>query len=165
MYARIASVLLCCIVCIALGVPVHAEAPSAKPKLDRSGQAKKGRASYYDARKFGGRKMANGERLNPQSNAAASRTLPLGTKARVTNLQNGRSAEVEIKDRGPYVAGRTVDVTPKVAEDLDIKKEGVAPVVVAPIQVPQPDGSVKLGDGAKPDASASIGSSSPEHEH
>ena len=97
-----------------------------------------------------------------RSNAAASRTLPLGTKARVTNLQNGRSAEVEIKDRGPYVPGRSVDVTPKVAEELDMKKEGVAPVVVAPIAVPQPDGSVKLGDGAKSDASASVGSTAAE---
>jgi rare lipoprotein A len=127
-----------------------AGAEEAKPpqrKLDRSGKAKKGKASYY-ARRFAGRTMANGEPMNPQSNAAASRTLPLGTKALVTNLENGRSAEVEIKDRGPYVAGRTVDLTPKTADELGMKERGVVPVEVAPIEVPQPDGSVQAGDGA-----------------
>jgi peptidoglycan lytic transglycosylase len=116
-------------------------------KLDRSGKIKRGKASYY-ARRFAGRTMANGEPMNPQSNAAASRTLPLGTKALVTNLENGRSVEVEIKDRGPYVEGRTVDLTPKTAEDLGMKRRGVVPVEVAPIAVPQPDGSLLAGDGA-----------------
>jgi len=92
--------------------------------------------------------MADGTPMNPNANIAASRTLPLGTKAEVINLQNGKSEVVEIRDRGPYVAGRIVDVSPKVAEKLDMKKEGVAPVVVKPIEVPLPDGSIKLGAGA-----------------
>ncbi len=123
-------------------------AANAPHHVDRSGKAKTGRASYY-ARRFAGRRMANGERFNPRSNAAASKTLPLGTTARVTNLENGRSAEVEIKDRGPYVRGRTVDLTPKTAEELGMTHQGVAPVEVAPIEVPQADGSVKPGDGAE----------------
>lgn len=127
------------------GAAHEAKAPH---HVDRSGKTKKGRASYY-ARRFTGRKMANGERFDPGSNSAASKTLPLGTTARVTNLDNGRSAEVEIKDRGPYVSGRTVDLSPKTAEDLGIKQRGVAPVEVAPIEVPQADGSVKPGDGAE----------------
>jgi rare lipoprotein A len=131
--------------------------PAAKPKLDRSGKTKHGKASYYHDR-FAGRKMANGQRMDPTAATAASRTLPLGTKAVVTNLKNGRSAEVEITDRGPYVEGRTVDVTPKIAEDLGMKKEGVTDVVVAPIQVPMPDGSVKTGDAS---ASASAGAGAP----
>ena len=116
--------------------------------IDRSGKARKGKASYY-ARRFAGRKMANGERMNPRSNAAASRTLPLGTRAKVTNLWNGKSAEVEIKDRGPYIRGRTIDLTPHTAEHLGMKHEGVAPVEVAPIEVPQADGSMKAGEAAQ----------------
>ena len=151
-FRLILSLVLCC--CLSAPLRAAESKPNAaKPeakaqkKADLSGKAKKGKASHY-ARRFSGRKMANGKPMNPQSNAAASRTLPLGTKARVTNLENGRSAEVEIKDRGPYVEGRTIDVTPKTAEDLGMKQEGVAPVEVAPIEVPQPDGSVKPGDGA-----------------
>lgn len=117
-----------------------------KPPLDRSGQPRHGKASYY-GKQFHGRTMADGTPMNPESNVAASRTLPLGTKAEVTNLANGKSEVVEIRDRGPYVDGRIVDVSPRVAEKLDMKEEGVAPVVVTPLEVPQADGSIKLGAG------------------
>ncbi|NEX64097.1 septal ring lytic transglycosylase RlpA family protein [Noviherbaspirillum galbum] len=121
--------------------PASAEAgktDSSKPagkKLDRSGKARKGKASYY-ANSFAGKKMADGTPMNPNENIAASRTLPLGTKAEVTNLENGKSEVVEVRDRGPYVGGRIVDVSPKVAEKLDMKEDGVAPVVVKPIELP-----------------------------
>jgi rare lipoprotein A len=116
-------------------------------KLDHSGRTQKGRASYY-ADHFANRKMANGDRFNPNSDTAASKTLPLGTLAKVTNVQNGKSATVKVQDRGPYVEGRVVDLAPKVAEQLDMRAKGVVPVIVAPIAVPQPDGAVKLGAGA-----------------
>jgi rare lipoprotein A len=119
-----------------------------KPNLDLSGKARRGKASYY-ARKFHGRKMADGTRMNPNANVAASKTLPLGTKAEIVNLESGKKAVVEIRDRGPYVKDRIVDVTPKVADKLDMKEDGVAPVEVKPIEVPQPDGSVKQGEGAR----------------
>jgi rare lipoprotein A len=119
-----------------------------KTELDHSGDARTGKASFY-AGKFNGRKMADGSRMDPNANVAASKTLPLGTTARVTNLESGKSAVVEIRDRGPYVPGRIVDVTPKVADKLDMKEEGVVPVVVKPIAVPQPDGSIKPGVGAR----------------
>ena len=115
--------------------------------LDRSGKARKGKASYY-GQKFYSKKMADGTPMNPQSNVAASKTLPLGTKARVTNLENGKTDEVEIKDRGPYVKNRIVDVSPKTADKLGLKENGTAPVEVKPVEVPQPDGSVKQGTGA-----------------
>ena len=89
--------------------------------------------------------------MNPQSNAAASKTLPLGTTAKVTNLQNARSATVKIQDRGPYVAGRVIDVSPVVAEQLGLRKQGAAGaarVEIQPITVPQPNGAIKLGAGA-----------------
>jgi rare lipoprotein A len=123
--------------------PKHADHPAANnAKLDHSGKPKKGEASYYGPN-FYKRKMADGTKMNPQSNAAASKTLPLGTKARVTNLENGSSEVVEIRDRGPYVKDRIVDVTPKTADKLGLKKDGTAPVEVKPLEVPQPDGSVK----------------------
>ena len=116
-------------------------------RIDHSGRKEKGRVSYY-SRYFNNRTMANGKRFNPNSHVAASKTLPLGTTATVTNLRNGKSATVQVEDRGPFIDGRVVDVTPKVANELDIRKQGVAPVMVAPIAVPQPNGEVKLGAGA-----------------
>jgi rare lipoprotein A len=124
--------------------------PQVAPKgsrLDHSGNVQRGRASYYHNR-FANRKMANGNRFDPNSDTAASKTLPLGTTAKVTNVQNGKSATVKVEDRGPYVAGRVVDLAPKIADELDMRKQGVAPVIIAPIAVPQPDGAVKLGAGA-----------------
>ncbi len=121
--------------------------PHAVKGVDHSGRKVQGKASYY-AHCFDNRKMADGHRFNPLSNVAASRTLPFGTTAKVTNLENGRSANVKVEDRGPFIDGRVVDLTPKVAQELDMKKRGVTPVVLAPIAVPQPDGGVKLGAGA-----------------
>ncbi|GJJ01564.1 hypothetical protein RugamoR64_21020 [Duganella rhizosphaerae] len=109
-------------------------APSSR-HLDRSGKTRKGKASYYGHR-FRGKKMANGETMKPDSNAAASKTLPVGTVAKVTNLDNNKSEVVVVKDRGPYVDGRIIDVTPKTADKLDMKEEGVAPVAVTPLKLP-----------------------------
>jgi rare lipoprotein A len=126
----------------------HHTAPKARP-LDLSGHKRTGQASVY-AKKFAGRKMADGERMNPQDDNAASQTLPLGTRARVTNLETGQSAVVTIQDRGPHAKGRIVDLSPATANKIGIsRKEGVARVEVAPIAVPQPDGSVRRGSAAR----------------
>lgn len=127
--------------------PARAEAPAAtqKPQLDHSGRARVGKASFY-ARYFFGRKMADGTPMDPHDDNAASRTLPLGTTALVTNLETGRSAVVTIQDRGPYVKGRIVDLSPATAQQIGLTtRSGLARVEVAPIAVPQPDGSVKAG--------------------
>lgn len=115
---------------------------------DHSGRKEKGKASIY-ARFFDGRKMADGKRYDPRANIAASRSLPLGTIARVTNLETGKSTEVKIEDRGPFVDGRVVDLTPHAAHAIGLTmKKGVTQVIVAPIAVPQPDGTLKAGAGA-----------------
>lgn len=142
--------------CLSTAYPAQQQAPADAtqaspnathaPHLDRSGKTRKGKVSYYGS-KFYSKKMADGTPMDPQSNAAASKTLPLGTKARVTNLKNGSSAVVEIRDRGPYVQNRIVDVSPKTAAQLGLKKDGTAPVEVKPVEVPQADGSVKPGTG------------------
>jgi len=127
--------------------PVH-EPVVANPELDLSGHKRLGKASFY-AEKFAGRKMADGTIMQPQSDNAASKTLPLGTTAKVTNLETGQSTVVTIRDRGPYIQGRIVDLSPSTAKEIGIDhKNGVAKVEVAPIVVPLPDGSVKLGAAA-----------------
>lgn len=116
---------------------------------DLSGQRRTGKASFY-AKEFAGKPMANGSPMDPQGDNAASKTLPLGTTAKVTNLETGKSAVVTIQDRGPYVPGRIVDLSPKTARQIGITaRKGVARVAVAPIVVPQPDGGIKLGAAAR----------------
>jgi rare lipoprotein A len=124
----------------------RAEQP-ARPGEDTSGRIQRGEASYYHPN-LHGRPMANGEPFDSRSNSAASRTLPLGTIALVRNLETGQMATVEIEDRGPYAGGRVLDVSPKTAEALGMKQDGTAPVEIAPVQVPQPDGTLKPGAGA-----------------
>lgn len=117
-------------------------------KPDRSARKRVGKASYY-APQFFGKPMADGALMNPRGNNAASRTLPLGTVAKVTNVTTGRSAVVKIEDRGPYIKGRIVDLSPSTARKIGITPHiGVAKVVVAPITVPLPDGRIKRGQAA-----------------
>jgi len=129
--------------------PAHSELPrrikpASKPLLDFSGRKRIGIESFY-ADFFAGRKMADGQPMNPRGNNAASRTLPLGTIARVTNLKTHRSALVTIRDRGPYVQGRIVDLSPATARQIGItRKLGLAKVRVTPVALPQRDGRVEL---------------------
>jgi rare lipoprotein A len=134
------------------GVPRESHAQPArlaletKPQLDRSGHRRIGKASFYAAM-FAGRTMADGSPMEPAGNNAASRTLPLGTTAKVTNLATGKTAIVEIRDRGPYVAGRIVDLSPATARQIGLdRRTGVTRVAVSPITVPMPSGEIKLGD-------------------
>jgi rare lipoprotein A len=121
-----------------------AETSHAKPHLDRSGTKQVGKASFYASR-YAGKTMADGTPMQLSSDNAASTTLPLGTTARVTNLQTGRSAMVTIRDRGPYVKGRIVDLSPSTARKIGIsRKQGLAKVEVAPLTIPQADGTVKI---------------------
>ena len=98
-----------------------------------------GKASIYASR-FQGRRMSDGQRFNTGSNAAASKTLPLGTKAEVTDLKTRKSADVVIKDRGPVPRGRVIDLTPHTARKIGLTaKQGLAPVKVVPISIPRAD--------------------------
>jgi peptidoglycan lytic transglycosylase len=86
-----------------------------------------GVASWYGL-VFHGRKTASGERFNQHELTAAHKNLPLGTKATVTNLKNGKTVEVEINDRGPYVRGRILDLSKAAAEQLGMKNAGITRV-------------------------------------
>jgi rare lipoprotein A len=88
-----------------------------------------GKGSYY-ADKFQGRATASGAPFDQKKMTAAHKTLPFGTRVKVVNLANGRSVKVTINDRGPFVAGRIIDVSKKAAEKLGITKAGVANVEI-----------------------------------
>lgn len=89
-----------------------------------------GEASIY-ANSFRGERTATGALYDPNALTAASRALPLGAKAQVTNLENGKTVTVEINDRGPYAKGRIIDLSKKAADALGVgKKQGVAAVKV-----------------------------------
>jgi rare lipoprotein A len=86
--------------------------------------ASSGIASTYGE----GSETASGEKFDAKELTAAHRTLPFGTRVRVTNHKNGRSVVVTINDRGPFVSGRIIDVTPAAARQLGMS--GVAPVTI-----------------------------------
>lgn len=86
-----------------------------------------GIASFY-GREFAGRPTATGERFNPEAMTAAHRSLPFGTRVRVTNTRNGRSVVVRINDRGPFIRGRVIDLSTGAARSIGMINSGVAPV-------------------------------------
>lgn len=88
-----------------------------------------GEASWY-GKGFHGKKTASGEAFDQNDQTAAHPTLPLGTEATVTNLETGKSVEVEINDRGPYTKGRDIDLSKEAAEEIGMKKDGAAPVKI-----------------------------------
>lgn len=94
-----------------------------------------GVASWYGPR-FHGRQTANGEIFNQNRLTAAHRTLPMGTKVAVTNPRNGKSVEVRINDRGPYVKGREIDLSYAAARALGLLRSGLEPVVVKVLTSP-----------------------------
>lgn len=89
--------------------------------------AEVGTASFY-ARRFHGRTTASGVRYDPARMLAAHRTLPFGTRVRVTNLENRRSVVVTVVDRGPFRRGRIIDLSRSAARELGFVREGLAEV-------------------------------------
>jgi rare lipoprotein A len=92
-------------------------------------QTLEGKASYY-ANFFHGRKTSSGEIFDKNKYTAAHKTLPFGTKVRVVNQRNGRSVVVRINDRGPFIAGRVIDLSQIAARDIGLLSAGVANVKV-----------------------------------
>ena len=110
------------------GKPVHqaSNRETSQKKIIR------GQASWYGPG-FHGKKTASGEIFDQGRLTAAHKTLPLGTKAKVTNLQNGTSVEVEINDRGPYVGDRVIDLSRAAANALGFVESGLTLVRIEPI--------------------------------
>ena len=112
-------------------VPPELQRPLLHPResLRRTGQVELGKASWYDCKR-GNRLTASGETFYPHVYAAAHKTLPFGTIVEVTNLSNGKSCRVRINDRGPFITGRIIDLTPRAAAELNMTTEGVVPVQI-----------------------------------
>lgn len=112
--------------------PAPPKAAPATPTFIQTGVA----SWYGKTRRW--RRTASGQRLHDNELTAAHRTLPMGTIARVTNLYNGETVKVRINDRGPFVRGRVIDLSPDAATKLDMKQAGVAPVRVEVFASDQP---------------------------
>lgn len=91
-----------------------------------TGKTLYGLASYY----WQPQPVASGGRFNPNALTAAHKSLPFGTKVRVTNKRNGKSVVVKINDRGPYIKGRIIDLSKRAAGVISMQKAGVVPVSV-----------------------------------
>ena len=108
-----------------------ADAVEAEPAYEKIGE---GEASYY-GHELAGNRTASGERFNPQAMTAAHRTLPLGTKLRVTNKANGRTVIVRINDRGPFVGNRLIDLSLGAARELQMVRAGKARVTLERLRI------------------------------
>jgi rare lipoprotein A len=120
-------------------------APSSAPKL---GQTETGEASWY-GHPYHGRRAANGEIYDMEKLTAAHRTLPFDTWLRVVNLDNSKTVEVRITDRGPFIEGRIIDLSHAAARAIDMLGPGTArvrlEVIRTPEYVPPADFAVQVG--------------------
>ena len=112
-YALVSSILFSILLCI---FPVLASAQTGIASVYANGDG------------HAGSKTANGERVNPNALTAAHKSLPFGTRVTVTNKRNGRSVTVRINDRGPFVRGRIIDLTPAGARAIGLS--GLVPVAL-----------------------------------
>lgn len=108
--------------------PQRNAASQPRPRRDLSGEGgQTGVASYY----WEPQALASGGRFNPNAMTAAHKTLPFGTRVRVTRVDNGNSVDVVINDRGPYIGGRIIDLSRRAAQNLHMTGAGVARVRVS----------------------------------
>ena len=110
-------------------MPAPVVVPVAPPQASRKTAPKQVRASYM-GKEEEGRRTASGEIYDPNELTAASRTLPLGSTVEVTNPSTGRSVKVRINDRGPYVRGRSLDLSKRAAEEIGLTEKGVGRVKI-----------------------------------
>ncbi len=102
--------------------------PPAKTAADATG-SERGLASWY-GKEFDGLPTASGETFRPEKISAAHRTLPLGTVVDVTNEKNGKTVRVKINDRGPFIAGRILDLSKAAAQEIASVGDGVVPITL-----------------------------------
>ncbi len=107
------------------------------------GFRQQGQASWYGPG-FHGRKTASGERFNTGAMTAAHKTLPFGTTVQVTNLENGKSTMVRINDRGPFAAGRIIDLSKAAAREVGLLGTGTAAVEIRAVGPDKEDDKILL---------------------
>ena len=128
--------MICCISAVLPGSPAYGAPKTTGPGYETRPRVQYGVASWYGDREQG-RPMACGEPFNEYAMIAAHRTLPLGTRVQVTNTRNGLSVVVRIMDRGPHIAGRTIDLSKAAAERLRFTHQGLAPVRLRVLSPPR----------------------------
>lgn len=117
-------------VVLGLGTVLHATDQVQAANINRPAFVQRGKASFYGPG-FHGKRTASGERFNQHELTAAHPDLPLGAQVTVTNLENGKTVQVQVNDRGPYKRGRVIDLSKAAAAKIGItKKNGIAPVKV-----------------------------------
>jgi len=118
-----------------LGVFLLVSVPDAEARV-KPGHSQKGIASYYHD-SLHGRKTASGQTYNKNIPSAAHKTLPLGSKVKVTDTKTGKSIVVKVNDRGPFVKGRIIDLSRSAARELGMLQKGITPVKVEVLSVPK----------------------------
>lgn len=129
MKTKIIALTALCALCLSA---VHAQSPTSgeSPAVSLAqGEVERGIAAWY-GKKFAGRKTASGMRFNPNALTAAHSSLPFGTRVRVTNIDNQRSVELTINDRGPSTPNRIIDVSLAGARELGFVRQGLATVTI-----------------------------------
>ena len=141
-YAGAALFAACCMLAAGCGKRTTAKVPAA-PKPAPIGWTQTGVASWYGV-PYDGRRTSDGEVYDMRAMTAAHRTLPFNTWLEVTNLRNGKTVEVRINDRGPFVNGRIIDLSMGAAQKLDMLIEGIQKVR---LKVIRPPAAVPSGSG------------------
>jgi rare lipoprotein A len=141
-------------VSLVMGSSFLATAPVVHGKTNSHADVQRGTqvgiASVY-SKTLNGKKTASGKPFKPGALTAASRNLPLNSKAKVTNLKTGESANVTINDRGPYKKDRVIDLSPAAADHIGLdKKEGLTPVEVKPITPAEPQAGQAVAETPAP---------------
>ncbi len=134
---RVAAAVILGALAAGCGRPIALTPLEAPAPVRATGLSQTGTASWYGPG-FHGKVTANGETYDQMAMTAAHRTLPLGTRARVTNLSNGKVAEVRITDRGPFVGDRIIDLSRAAAEALSMIGPGTAEVRLDVLETPVP---------------------------
>jgi rare lipoprotein A len=143
------KLLTVCLMSVLMSFPTaYGTSRATELKHVRSHHTQYGLASWYGERNQG-HLMACGEPFNEDLMIAAHRTLPLGTRVRVTNLRNGRTVVVRILDRGPAVAGRVIDLSKAAARRLQFTRRGLTPVKIRVLTTPNAKGQSAALDGGR----------------
>jgi rare lipoprotein A len=123
------------------GGPAPAQQQRQQQQQPEAACQEEGTASFYGH--TGRSRTASGEPVDPEGRTAASRDLPLGTQATVTNRQTGQSTDVRVNDRGPTRTDRAIDLSRQAARDIGMERSGTAPARIEADPARQPDPAVR----------------------
>ena len=133
MKVKLLRALVKCIAALAVGTALFSVSAASRQERTTNSRVQKGKAAFY-SRGLEGHKTACGGRYEASELTAAHRSLPCGTRVRITNTKNGKSVEATVNDWGPMSRNRLVDVSRAVAEKLDFIKQGITTVKIETVE-------------------------------